>query len=900
MKRIDHRILLAAVTLGGFALRIVRLDFQPLWWDEGYSMFFATRDFGAMLERTAIDIHPPLYYALLQLWMTFAGKSEIAVRLLSVAIGVAAIPLIYALARKLFAEPRVALIAALLLALSPLHIYYSQEVRMYGLVTLLGLASVCLFVQLLEMPPGKPKTAVVVAAYIGITAAALYTQYYAAFIVAFEILFFVVLFVRRSPLAPRRSFVHWLGAWLAIAALYLPWIVYAGGKLYVYVASKVAIEKYPPLDPLAFLAQHFAAFSIGHLTDWTWLAWGSAAFVTLALFGAVVEMRKRENARTERKGLPHSHTLTLFYLLIPLALGYIVNLVYPFHPIRNERLLLIAAPAFLIFVALGINAFWNRRAMFGTFALMIIAALSVASLYDFYTAPRYPNDDYRPLIAEMQALAQPGDTFLAIYPWQIGYLETDYTGAPLTVVETPSDAWINNPAQMQRDLDALTAKRSRVWLPALQTQGRILEDALDANLRSRTYSVVDDWFGTTRLELFQAIDDPPRADRVLPIASAFLNAWGISEQSVVAGQDVIPIWFDWGRAPEPDFKLSLRLVDAGGNVWAQDDRGIEPGVQRIGFAVPAGTPPGDYDLRLTLYRDHASRSAAQSESLAHVRVIAPAQPNLAAVPHRVNVDFGNGIRLVGYDALPIFRPGFPTPITLFWQATRALDGNYTVVLQAQTDRDIYDRIQTEPTRGIYPTTRWQPDELIRDPQTIMLRADAPDANYNLVATLFDPAKPSPSQTRVIGTISVNGRPHYFGAPAPSMPLAARLGNLARLVGYDLLSDSRSVRLVLYWQALALTPTAYTVFVHAVHANGNTVAYGDQIPGNGALPTTSWVKDEFLADLYEFSIPPGAPPGEYQIQVGMYDPKTGTRLFVFDASNQNVGDYIQLSTRITVK
>ncbi|MCI0478043.1 MAG: hypothetical protein L0Y55_17505, partial [Anaerolineales bacterium] len=69
MKRLHTINLLAAITLGGFALRVVRLDLQPLWWDEGYSIFFATRDFATMLERTAIDIHPPLYYALLQVWM---------------------------------------------------------------------------------------------------------------------------------------------------------------------------------------------------------------------------------------------------------------------------------------------------------------------------------------------------------------------------------------------------------------------------------------------------------------------------------------------------------------------------------------------------------------------------------------------------------------------------------------------------------------------------------------------------------------------------------------------------------------------------------------------------------------------------------------------------------------
>ncbi len=910
MKRFDHRLLLVAITLGAFALRVVRLDFQPLWWDEGYSMFFATRDFGTMLARTAVDIHPPLYYALLQIWIAVAGKGQVALRLLSVAVGVAAIPLIYALAHKLFDDRRVALIAALLLALSPFHIYYSQEVRMYGLVTLLCLASVYLYVQLLGLPAGQLKTMLGASAYILVTAAALYTQYYAAFIVAFEILFFFIIAFRRSPLAPRNSFVHWITAWASIALLYLPWIIYAGGKLYTYVTAKVSIEQYAPLDPLTFLAQHFAAFSLGHLTDWTWLAWSGVVFVGLAILGYFARAQQHSDAMTQSPSLPRFPTpllLVSLYLIVPLAFGYVVNLVYPFHPIRNERLLLIAAPAFLILVALGIVTLWHRRVWLGAAALAAVAVLSAASLYDFYTVPRYPDDDYRPLIAELQALAQRGDMFLAIYPWQIGYLETYYVGAPLDITETPSDAWNNNPALMQHDLDTLSATHPRIWFAALQTQGHILEDKLEAYLSPRDYAVVDDWFGTTRLEMYDAAVDPAPADHPIMFDSEHtglsVNRWGISRYAVAAGEDIIRLWFDNGNLAPGTIKASLRLEDARGDMWAQDDRAMTGGMQRIGFTIPVGVPPGQYALRLAPYSAHtqlaqSSSDSAQSQvTLTTVQVVAPAQPNLAAIPNRTSIDFGNGIRLIGYVA-PTIGPGIATPITLFWQATHPIHSNYTVVLQAQDEQNIYATARSTPAFGIYPTTRWQPGEIVRDPQTLMLRGDTPNGYYSLVATLDDGS--SPSQTRVIGTVTVMGRPHYFGSPSPSQITDARFDNFSRLIGYNLNDEGRTVRLILYWQSLALTSTSYTVFVHAVDANGNAVAFGDAVPGNGSFPTTSWVKGEYLTDLHEFSIPADAPPGDYKIQVGLYDPKTGARLPVLDSSNKNVGDYIQLPMRITIK
>ncbi len=130
---------LVVASLAALALRLARLDFQPLWWDEGYSAWFATHPLGEMVRLTAEDIHPPLYYALLHLWTLIAGPGPVSLRLVSVAAGLAAIPLMFAAARRILGSQRAALLAAFLLAINPLHVYYSQEVRMYGLVALLSI-----------------------------------------------------------------------------------------------------------------------------------------------------------------------------------------------------------------------------------------------------------------------------------------------------------------------------------------------------------------------------------------------------------------------------------------------------------------------------------------------------------------------------------------------------------------------------------------------------------------------------------------------------------------------------------------------------------------------------------------------------------------------------------------
>ena len=165
--------LLLAAALG---LRSLRLGWQPLWWDEGYSVFFATEALSHMAELTARDIHPPLYYALLHLWTGLWGSADPTVlRALSVLIGGVSVPVIWWVGRVLFpARPRIALIAALLLAVNPMHLFYSQEVRMYVLELLLGLLSTGWFWRLwtAQTLPHRRRAAPV---YGLITAAALYT-----------------------------------------------------------------------------------------------------------------------------------------------------------------------------------------------------------------------------------------------------------------------------------------------------------------------------------------------------------------------------------------------------------------------------------------------------------------------------------------------------------------------------------------------------------------------------------------------------------------------------------------------------------------------------------------------------------------------------------------------------
>jgi uncharacterized membrane protein len=119
----------------GACLRLYRIGAQPLWVDEATSLRFARDSLTQLWSwSTLVDPgNPPLYYSLLHGWLVF-GDSEASLRLLSALFGVLTIPLVYALGRTI-RDHRLGIVGALLFAISPFQVWYSQEARAYSLLT---------------------------------------------------------------------------------------------------------------------------------------------------------------------------------------------------------------------------------------------------------------------------------------------------------------------------------------------------------------------------------------------------------------------------------------------------------------------------------------------------------------------------------------------------------------------------------------------------------------------------------------------------------------------------------------------------------------------------------------------------------------------------------------------
>jgi len=134
-------MLIVLITILGLVMRLILAN-QSFWLDEGASLMFAKLPVNQLFEAIKTDFHPPIFYGLLHYWLPLAGKSEWLIRLPFILLATLTIPALYLLAKEIFgSKSPIPILASLFLALNPLHIYYSQELRMYSLVTLLVVLS---------------------------------------------------------------------------------------------------------------------------------------------------------------------------------------------------------------------------------------------------------------------------------------------------------------------------------------------------------------------------------------------------------------------------------------------------------------------------------------------------------------------------------------------------------------------------------------------------------------------------------------------------------------------------------------------------------------------------------------------------------------------------------------
>lgn len=923
-------------------LRLARLGYQPLWADEGYSVYFASLDPIALARATAADIHPPLYYYLLKLWGMVLGPGDVSLRLFSVFCGLLTVAVVYRLGCAVSGR-RVGLLAAAALAVSPFHVFYSQEVRMYALAALLAACSTFFMLRLLAAwendknggTAGRRAWLTASAPYVLATALGLYTLYYAAFIPLAQTVY-VLWICRRRVLVLR-----WLALLAGVGVLYLPWIYTALDALAAYVAGKVAVESYAVLNPLAFVAQVGAALGAGvPSTERSYLALGALPVVALAVIALMRPGSGGSTADTEAR----PRLLLMASLVVaPLVAGYVVNLLWPFNPLGFQRLFLPALPFFAVLVAGGVVHLLSQPGRTKTAAALAAAGVLVAAaiLADFYVTPRHGEHDYRTLVRAMAELAHPDDVVVALYPWQAGFVRTYFVGRAPTVhvVERPK-AWADDGALMQRELAALGERHGRIWFPAYEGAGGLLEAAINAYLTNAAFPGKNTWYGKHRLTLYAwgeagaLLFPKPKL-----IGALRLHSVRASLDPQPVGQGSVRVEFRWlaNDGLPARGQVILRLVDDADRVWAIRSSAPRNGslpfaqwqaettvIDRHALPIPAATPPGSYRLMLRIYDEETGRNTPLARApdgqpgteveLANIiltRGTYYPPPRALGLPPMPPVRFRGGPTLIAaqFAALPL-RAGHTVALDLYWTVPHRATADAMLFVQARDRANKVWGIYEGPASGMqYPLARWGVGETVRSQVLFLLPPDAPAGEYGIYAGwLVGSSKErltvaGGADEALLGRVQVLTRPRNMTLPQPQRPLNVRLGDAVQLLGYDLSSDTpvagATVDVTLYWRSLARIGAPYTIFVHLVDAQSAVRAQHDGEPVSGSVPTTSWLPGEVIADRHTLILPANLPGGAYVLFAGLYDSGSLVRIPVRGPTREQ-GDAVELGLVTVVR
>jgi hypothetical protein len=370
-----------------------------------------------------------------------------------------------------------------------------------------------------------------------------------------------------------------------------------------------------------------------------------------------------------------------------------------------------------------------------------------------------------------------------------------------------------------------------------------------------------------------------------------------------------PVYLFWrSRAPlQADYKLTAALVGrTAGEAWNEPTDRRLAGYDYPTFRWPQGTlvlgklpldaslgtPPGEYRLRMSVY-DAAtgqaldvldSAGAPQGQwawldpvSVDRVVVEGPGQPPAAEGETRVAPSILLQDLQVNTDKV---EPGESLLVDAWWLLEQPQTTDYalgTAWLDASGTA----------TAGIVcqpiPFSAWPAGAPVRTQLMVTAPAQLAPGPWRIRFGLLergceDQAESLGATMEVVMEVLPSTR--LFEPPAPvKRPVGTALGNAVEVVGISggdqpehpaLAWPGATTSVTVTWKALQPMDRSYTGFVHLLNTAGTVVAQDDHVPRQGQYPTTRWLPGEVVEDRYDLRLPDKLPPGEYWLEIGLYN------------------------------
>lgn len=433
-----------------FILRLVNLN-QSLWLDEAININVAkVLDAKTLvLDYSMGDFHPPLYHLVLKSWHLIASYfpippylQESVFRIPSVLFGTATVFVTYLIGKKLF-DRKTGLIAATLIATAPLHIYYSQEARMYMMAAFMASLSFYFFISIL-----KKDTLVNWAGFVGSTALMLYTDYLPYFLIPTYIIY---LFIRRKNIK-KPTLRAFTPAFILITVLLLPWLVLLPQQLIVGLSSAAASPAWaivvgsPQIKNLLLVP---VKFTIGRLSldndfAYTMVVTPLAIFVTFLFLLALLRQNKLRS-------------FLWFLLFIPTVLAFLTAYFVPVF--SYFRLVFLLVPFYLIWASAINTVNWTVLTRI-LLSVALVINLGASTIYFFL--PQFQRENWRG--ATSYVLSSTTSKTLVLF-------ESNYTVAPFDYYSQGGVAALGalesfnaDTNLIEKKLNVITKDRDKIYL----------------------------------------------------------------------------------------------------------------------------------------------------------------------------------------------------------------------------------------------------------------------------------------------------------------------------------------------------------------------------------------------------------------------------------------------------
>ena len=566
------------VTLGcciiGFTLGIMLLDARSLWGDEAFSVWASKQP--VLLLLGGLDAQPPLYHLLLAASRALYGESVFAIRFLSLTCGVLLIAVGARLARRMSC-PSASIFVALVLATSPILIYFEQEARMYTPAALFA-AGAMLYAYLMQNPRARnqERSSIRVLgpliAYLFLSVAALFTHFYTVGVLIGNTIALGVAALRsRNP----RRMVEWAAAHGLIALVFGGWFF---GLQAHYVSGSAATHSriVPQFDEImANFGRGIEGLVFGMHADGSTQVIALVLFV-LALCGLIGYWRAHRRAETGLIG----GWIVLSLGLVLLTAGK-TGIVSDFSP----RYFLFALLPMAL--ALGGAALKNSRET-AFRARIPLGPLAPLLIYSFALIPalignlqlldtHWQKSRYQALASVIAARGKAGDAVVLVNSDQFPLM--DYYGPknlPAWIVD--NNVLNGNTRVLTAKFDALTRDARRVWLVnygwAMSLSSRSpIEQLLNAK-GPRIYAQGFQDVSLALYDLRATGEDTPITPKDVDFDGQ-IKLTGVRERAVrYQPGDAIPLDLIWQAEQKPKAGytvfMHLRRVSDGGQIAAFD------------------------------------------------------------------------------------------------------------------------------------------------------------------------------------------------------------------------------------------------------------------------------------------------------------------------------------------